>query len=433
MILTVTLNAAIDRTLAVPNFRLGRRHRAVEQTAIAGGKGVNVARALRSLGRPVLATGAVGGGTGARIIEFLGHEEIPNDFVHVTDESRMSTAVIDPTDGVTTEINERGPALTGSEEAQVTERILYLAQGARICVLCGSLPRGLPVDLYGRLIEALRKNGVVTVLDCEGEPLRIGTRAQPGERPLAEGVLHRLDLGDLGGVFGTQVRPLSLVSCDGSVLVLLRQRAQSRESKCPPLMFLDLHLLPGRVAQHHIETGTFPEEHIRKLNRQVNGLQRHQFPLYRFVASTVDRRFGGKRRWHEAEPNRDRGVAEAFRGLCLLESLLVRAARMAHFRLGGLEGGCQPSQARAGLLQRCLEVSGEQADLTGVALWIEHVENLVERANACETVTPDNAMKVTHGKAGGERVDPDRQSRQFYGHRVEVYAVDAAACDLPSQ
>jgi 1-phosphofructokinase family hexose kinase len=179
MILTVTLNAAIDRTLAVPNFRLGRRHRAVEQTAIAGGKGVNVARALRTLGRPVLATGAVGGGTGARIVEFLGHEGIPNDFVHVAEESRMSTAVIDPTDGVTTEINERGPSLTGSEEAQVVERILYLAKGARICVICGSLPRGVAVDFYGRLIQELHKLGVTTVLDCEGEPLRVGTRALP--------------------------------------------------------------------------------------------------------------------------------------------------------------------------------------------------------------------------------------------------------------
>jgi 1-phosphofructokinase family hexose kinase len=179
MILTVTLNTAIDRTLAVPNFRLGRRHRAVEQTAIAGGKGVNVARALRSLGRPVLATGAVGGGTGARIVEALSDEGIANDFVRVDEESRMSTAVIDPTDGVTTEINERGPALSAAEESQVVERILYLAQGARICALCGSLPRGVSVELYGRLITELRSRGVTTVLDCEGEPLRIGTRAMP--------------------------------------------------------------------------------------------------------------------------------------------------------------------------------------------------------------------------------------------------------------
>jgi 1-phosphofructokinase family hexose kinase len=179
MILTVTVNAAIDRTLAVPNFHVGRRHRAVEQTAIAGGKGVNVARALKALGRPVLATGTAGGGTGGRIIELLEDEGIPNDFVRIQDESRMSTAVIDPTDGVTTEINERGPALSNAERDRVVERILYLAQGAQIVALCGSLPRGVPTELYGELIEELRRLGVTTVLDTEGEPLRIATRACP--------------------------------------------------------------------------------------------------------------------------------------------------------------------------------------------------------------------------------------------------------------
>ena len=61
MIITVTLNTAIDKTLAVPNFRLGRRHRTVEQTTMPGGKGVNVARALKTLGQPVIATGLAGG------------------------------------------------------------------------------------------------------------------------------------------------------------------------------------------------------------------------------------------------------------------------------------------------------------------------------------------------------------------------------------
>ena len=136
MILTVTLNAAIDRTLAVPNFHVGRRHRAVEQTAVAGGKGVNVARALKALGRPVLATGTAGGGTGERVIELLDEEGITNDFVRIQEESRMSTAVIDPTDGVTTEINERGPALSNAERDRVVERILYLAQSTTICAPC---------------------------------------------------------------------------------------------------------------------------------------------------------------------------------------------------------------------------------------------------------------------------------------------------------
>ena len=68
MIVTVTLNAALDRTLSVPSFRLGRRHRSVEQTTMAGGKGVNVARALKTLGQPVIATGVAGGYTGTRVI-----------------------------------------------------------------------------------------------------------------------------------------------------------------------------------------------------------------------------------------------------------------------------------------------------------------------------------------------------------------------------
>ena len=112
MIITVTLNAAIDKTLAVPNFRLGRRHRAVEQTAMAGGKGVNVARALKALGQPVIATGVAGGPTGTRIIEQLTDEAILNDFVRIREESRTSTAVVDPTSGEQTEINERGPSVS---------------------------------------------------------------------------------------------------------------------------------------------------------------------------------------------------------------------------------------------------------------------------------------------------------------------------------
>jgi 1-phosphofructokinase family hexose kinase len=179
MIITVTLNAAMDKTLAVPNFRLGRRHRAVEQTSMAGGKGVNVARALKSLGQPVIATGVAGGPTGTRIIEQLTEEAILNDFVRIREESRTSTAVVDPTSGVQTEINEHGPAVSEAEIELFVDKLLYLAKGAAMCIFCGSLPRGVDDDLYERLIGELRKLGVTTVLDAEGEPLRRGTRAEP--------------------------------------------------------------------------------------------------------------------------------------------------------------------------------------------------------------------------------------------------------------
>ena len=111
MILTVTLNAALDRTLTVPSFASGHRHRATDAIALPGGKGVNVARALKCLGEPVIATGLAGGRTGTTIIEELTAEGILNDFVRIREESRASTAVVDPMSGEQTEINEVGPRI----------------------------------------------------------------------------------------------------------------------------------------------------------------------------------------------------------------------------------------------------------------------------------------------------------------------------------
>ncbi|HEV2812311.1 MAG TPA: 1-phosphofructokinase family hexose kinase [Solirubrobacteraceae bacterium] len=179
MIITVTLNAAIDKTLSVPNFRLGRRHRTVEQTTMAGGKGVNVARALKALGQPVNATGLQGGPTGTRIVEQLTQESILNDFVRIREESRTNTAVLDPTSGEQTEINERGPAVTAKELELFSDKLVYLARGAALVVLAGSLPRGVEADAYAALIRELKRVDVETIVDTEGEPLRHAVRAEP--------------------------------------------------------------------------------------------------------------------------------------------------------------------------------------------------------------------------------------------------------------
>jgi 1-phosphofructokinase/tagatose 6-phosphate kinase len=179
MIITVTLNAAIDKSLSVPNFRLGRRHRTVEQTTMPGGKGVNVARTLKTLGQPVIATGFAGGATGTRIVEALTQESILNDFVRIREESRTNTAVHDPTNGEQTEINERGPAVSAKEVELFRDKLLYLASGADIVVFAGSLPRGVETDIYATLIRELRKLGVTTVIDADGEPMHAAVRAEP--------------------------------------------------------------------------------------------------------------------------------------------------------------------------------------------------------------------------------------------------------------
>jgi len=179
MIITVTLNAAIDKSLSVPNFQLGRRHRTVEQRTMAGGKGVNIARTLKALGQPVIATGFAGGATGTHIVEQLTDESILNDFVRIREESRTNTSVLDPTTGEQTEINERGPSVSEREVELFRDKLLYLARGAAIVVFAGSLPRGVEPDLYAGLINDLERLEVTTVIDTDGEPLRQAARAEP--------------------------------------------------------------------------------------------------------------------------------------------------------------------------------------------------------------------------------------------------------------
>jgi 1-phosphofructokinase/tagatose 6-phosphate kinase len=179
VIVTVTLNAAIDRTLTVPNFQRGQRHRASQGLTLAGGKGINVARALKRLGVPVIATGLAGGRTGTRIVEELTAEAILNDFVRIDDESRTSTAIVDPTGSGYTEVNEWGPHVVPEELEMLLEKLAYLSRGADYVIFSGSLPRGIEEGFYAEAIRELNRRGALTVLDSEGEPLRRGAQAEP--------------------------------------------------------------------------------------------------------------------------------------------------------------------------------------------------------------------------------------------------------------
>jgi 1-phosphofructokinase/tagatose 6-phosphate kinase len=199
VIVTVTMNAAVDRTLTVPNFQLGQRHRASQGLTLAGGKGINVARALKRLDVPVVATGLAGGRTGTRIVEELTSEAVLNDFVRIADESRTSTAVVDPTAATYTEINEWGPHVEPEELAMLLDKISYLARGADMVVFAGTLPRGVGDSFYAEAIRDLNRRSVPAVLDSEGPPLRLGVEAEaflvtPNQRE-AEGLVGQ-ELGD---------------------------------------------------------------------------------------------------------------------------------------------------------------------------------------------------------------------------------------------
>lgn len=181
MILTVTPNAAVDKTYRVENFELDRVNRPSEEFTVAGGKGVNVARVYRTLGGEAVATGFLGGIQGKLLAKALANEGMPDAFVRVRGETRLCIAVIDPKHGTQTEVNERGPEVTARACKALRNRLqTLLSQHSVACVvLSGSLPPGAPDKLYAELTELARRNDTRVLLDASGAALREGLKARP--------------------------------------------------------------------------------------------------------------------------------------------------------------------------------------------------------------------------------------------------------------
>ncbi|UNO40446.1 1-phosphofructokinase family hexose kinase [Streptomyces sp. MST-110588] len=180
MILTVTLNAALDITYRVPRLCPHTTHRVTEVIERPGGKGLNVARVLAALGHEAVVTGFAGGGTGEALRSLLAQEaEVTDALVPVGGATRRTVAVVDASTGDTTQLNEPGPTVTTAEWDTFLARYRELLARARAVALCGSLPPGVPVDVYARLVRGARTAGVPVLLDTSGEPLRRGLAARP--------------------------------------------------------------------------------------------------------------------------------------------------------------------------------------------------------------------------------------------------------------
>ncbi|WP_328385183.1 1-phosphofructokinase [Streptomyces sp. NBC_00400] len=179
MILTVTLNAALDITYRVPRLRPHATNRITEVSERPGGKGLNVARVLAALGHRTVATGFAGGGTGEALRALLAETDVTDALVPVGGATRRTVAVADTSSGDTTQLNEPGPTVSPAEWDAFLGTYRELLGEARAVALCGSLPPGVPVDVYARLTRAARSAGVPVLLDTSGEPLRRGLAARP--------------------------------------------------------------------------------------------------------------------------------------------------------------------------------------------------------------------------------------------------------------
>lgn len=199
MILTLTPNPSVDHTLEVDDLVRGEVLRVRATRAQAGGKGVNVARALLVAGVDTRAVLPVGGGGGAELTALLG--DLPRVTIPIGGETRGNLAITE-TDGTTTKLNAPGPTLT-PDELQALLRALEdeLAKGPDWVVASGSLPVGVPDDLYVRVSELAAAYGVPLALDTSGNPLASATEA-------GSVALFKPNLEELSGLVG---RDLSTV------------------------------------------------------------------------------------------------------------------------------------------------------------------------------------------------------------------------------
>ncbi|MEV6509769.1 1-phosphofructokinase family hexose kinase [Streptomyces sp. NPDC051642] len=180
MILTVTLNTALDITYRVRELHPHASHRVSEVTERPGGKGLNVARVLAALGHEVTVTGFAGGATGRVVQDQLTDTPgVLDALIPVSGATRRTIAVVDELTGDTTQLNEPGPTVTSTEWTAFQEAYESLLGGVSAVALCGSLPPGLPVGAYAGLIRTARTADVPVLLDTSGEPLRRGVAARP--------------------------------------------------------------------------------------------------------------------------------------------------------------------------------------------------------------------------------------------------------------
>lgn len=179
MIYTVTLNPALDLAMEVQRIILGDTNRVNRSQNSPGGKGINVSRVARVLGVDSLAMGFVSGPAGRFIEQAVNDLGIPDDFIHTPGQTRTNVIVVDRSEHIHTSFNERGPETDPRHLTELIRRLRRRARPGDWVILSGSLPAGIPRNAYAQIIDAVQKKGAKTVLDADGEVLRLGVAARP--------------------------------------------------------------------------------------------------------------------------------------------------------------------------------------------------------------------------------------------------------------
>ena len=179
MIITVTCNPALDRSLTVPQFTADAVNRASGSRLDPGGKGVNVCKVLSALKTESVATGFLGGSAGSAIAGALDALGIRHDFVRVAGETRTNLKIYDPVRTTYTDINEPGDPVSADDVAKLEEKLLSLAKPGDLVLFAGSAPKGLPEDVTAMWAAQLKERGVLVAADQDGGQLKAMLAAKP--------------------------------------------------------------------------------------------------------------------------------------------------------------------------------------------------------------------------------------------------------------
>lgn len=198
MITTVTLNAAVDKTIEIENFTPGQVNRIIKTEMEAGGKGINVSKAVNSLGGETLCTGFLGGQTGKWINSRLRNLSIASDFIWTDKDTRTNVKIVDTRTREITDINDQGEEIADIFVQKLSEKIKETAEVSSVMVFSGSIPQNISNDIYKGFVKIAKANKCKTIVDTNGSALLKAIKGVP--------YMIKPNIHELEDAFGVKIR-----------------------------------------------------------------------------------------------------------------------------------------------------------------------------------------------------------------------------------
>ncbi len=275
MIITVTLNPALDKTVILPGFAVNTVNRVSATRLDPGGKGINVSKVVKALGGKTLVLGVLGGAAGGYIQASMDEMSLPNDMVLTGEVTRTNIKIIDPLLQTNTDINEAGSPVTEATLEAVWHKLTRAVKAGDTVVFAGKNPPGMSDSRLAEWVTRLHGMNVYTCVDTVGEPMREAIKAQPdiikpNREELSELLGRRLvtDTDVLAGARELVDRGVGLVAAsmgsEGAVFVTRNQAFRGYAPKVPVVSVVGAGDAMMASLAYYIAAGCSLEESARR-------------------------------------------------------------------------------------------------------------------------------------------------------------------------